>query len=76
MVKINIFDGIRPASLEDLPIIQNIKDNFAVGEKVHLFSKKGKYYLYPPEQMSDKNLRFGRVINIQGNSMRIQTKED
>lgn len=47
-VKISIFDGIRPASLEDLPIIQDLQNNFKVGEKVQVFSKKGKFYLYPP----------------------------
>ena len=76
LVKVNIFNGIRPASIEDLPIIQNLEDNFASGDKVQLFTKKGKYFLYPPEQLSDKSLRFCRVINIQGNTLRLQTKED
>lgn len=75
-MKISIFDGIRPASLEDLPIIQDLESNFKVGEKVQVFSKKGKFYLYPPEQLSDKNLRFCRIINIQGNTLRVQIKDD
>jgi hypothetical protein len=28
IVKINIFEGIRPASLEDLSIIRNLEDHF------------------------------------------------
>lgn len=76
LIKINIFDGIKPASLDDLPIIQDLQSNFKVGEKVQIFAKKGKYYLYPPEQISDKNLRFCRIISVQGNSYRLQTKED
>jgi hypothetical protein len=43
---------------------------------VQVFSKKGKFYLYPPEQLSDKNLRFCRIINIQGNTYRVQIKDD
>ena len=31
LIKINIFDGIRPASLDDLPTIQDIASNFAIG---------------------------------------------
>ncbi len=76
LVKINIFDGIRPASLDDLPIITDIPNHFAVGSRVQVFAKRGKYYLYPPEQLSDKQLRFCRVVAIHGNSLRLQTKEN
>jgi rRNA biogenesis protein RRP5 len=43
---------------------------------VQVFSKKGKHFLYPPEQLSDKNLRFCRVIKVHGNSLRVQTREN
>lgn len=76
LVKINIFDGIRPASIDDLPIIQDIESHYHVGERIQVFYKKGKYYLYPPEQLSDKSLRFGRIIKIHGSSLRVQTKEN
>jgi hypothetical protein len=42
---------------------------------VQLYFKKGKHFLYPPEQLSDKSLRFGRIVSIQGNNLRLQTKE-
>lgn len=32
--------------------------------------------MYPPEQLSDKSLKFCRVIAIHGNSLRLQTKKD
>jgi hypothetical protein len=76
LIKVNIFDAIRPASLEDLPIIQDIEGHFKVGESVQVFWKQGKHYLYPPEQLSDKALKFCRVIAIQGNYLRLQTRED
>jgi hypothetical protein len=76
LVKINIFDGIRPASLDDLPVITDIEANYQVGSRVQVFYKKGKYYLYPPEQLSDKSLRFCRIITIHGNSLRVQTREN
>lgn len=76
LIKINIFDGIRPASLDDLPIIQDIESNYQVGQRVQVFQKKGQFYLYPPEQLSDKSLRFCRVIGIQNNSLRLQIKKD
>ena len=76
LIKVNIFQGIRPASLDDLPIIQDLEGNFTVGDKVQVFHKYGKYYLYPPEQLSDKNLRFCRIISVQGNSLRVQTNEN
>lgn len=41
---------------------------------MQVYSQKGRYYLYPPEQLSDKNLRFCRIISVQGNSLRVQTK--
>ncbi len=47
-----------------------------MGDKVQVYSKKGKHYLYPPEQLSDKNLRYCRIISIQGNFLRVQIKED
>lgn len=76
LVKINIFDGIRPASLDNLPIITDLESHYQVGSRIQVFSKKGKYFLYPPEQLSDKNLRFCRVITIHGNSLRVQTREN
>jgi hypothetical protein len=76
LVKINIFDGVRPASLDDLPLITDIEGHYQAGSRVQVFSKKGKHYLYPPEQLSDKNLRFCRIIAIHGNSYRVQTREN
>jgi hypothetical protein len=75
-VKINIFDGIKPASLDDLPIIQDLESNYQVGQRIQVYQKKGQYYLYPPEQLSDKSLRFCRVISIQNNYLRLQIKKD
>ena len=74
LVKINIFDGIRPASLDGLLTITDIEAHFQAGSRVQVFSKKGKYFLYPPEQLSDQSLRFCRVIAVHGNSLRVQTR--
>ena len=54
IIKICVFDGIKPAALSNLPMIQNLSENFEIGQKVKIFRKKNKYYLYPPEQLSDK----------------------
>lgn len=40
IVKISAFTGIKPASLESLPIIQNLAENYQIGQKVTVFRKK------------------------------------
>ena len=48
LIKLNIFEGIRPASLENLPIVQDLQSHYQIGERIQIFQKKGKYFLYPP----------------------------
>jgi hypothetical protein len=72
LVKISIFGGIRPASLQDLPIISNLTENFEIGQKVRVFRKGKEYFLYPPEQLSDKSLRICKVVGQKGSILRLQ----
>lgn len=41
LVKISVFNGIRPPSVQDLPIIKDLATNFQVGQKIRVF-RKGK----------------------------------
>lgn len=72
LVKISIFNGIRPASVQDLPIIKNLTENFEVGQKIRVFRKGKEYFLYPPEQLSDKNLKICKVVGQKGSILRLQ----
>lgn len=76
LIKVNIFDGIKPPSIDDLPLITDLESHYQIGSRVQVFSRKGKFYLYPPEQLCDKDLRFCRIVAIHGNSLRVQTKEN
>jgi hypothetical protein len=76
LIKVNIFDGIKPPSIDDLPLITDLESHYQIGSRVQVFSRKGKFYLYPPEQLCDKELRFCRIVAIQGNLLRVQTKEN
>ena len=76
IVKICVFDGIKPAALSSLPIIQNLEDHFEINQKIKIFRKKNKYYLYPPEQLSDKELRICRVVAQQGSQLRLQIQQN
>lgn len=73
VIKISIFKGIKPASLNNLSVIQNLSENFEVGQKVRVFRKGKEYFLYPPEQLSDKDLRICRVVSFKGSFVRLQT---
>ena len=39
LVKISIFNGIKPAALGNLPIIRDLKSQFEVGQQVRVFRK-------------------------------------
>ena len=72
LVKISIFNGIKPAALGNLPIIRDLKSQFEVGQQVRVFRKGKEFFLYPPEQLSDKNLRICRVVSQKGAFLRLQ----
>ena len=72
MVKLSIFNGVKPAALGNLPIIRDLKSQFEVGQQVRVFRNGKEHYLYPPEQLSDKNLRICRIISQKGPYLRVQ----
>lgn len=76
LVKIDAFSGIVPASLEALPVLQNIPEHFEVNKRVPLYKKKKGYSLYPPEQLCDPELRICRIVSRQGCSLRVQISCD
>jgi hypothetical protein len=71
--KISIFDGVRAPSLNEAHIISNLEEHYKVGQNVRVFRKGKSYFLYPPEQMKDKELRFCRVLDVKGSHLRVQT---
>lgn len=76
MVKISIFNGIKPAALGNLPIIRDLASQFEAGQHVRVFRKAKEYFLYPPEQLSDKALRICRVVGQKGAFLRLQVAKN
>lgn len=74
--KISIFDGVRAPSLNEVHIIQNLEEHYKVGQQVRVFRKNKQFFLYPPEQMKDPELRYCRVLDVKGSHLRIQTGEN
>ena len=44
LIKVNIFDGIKPPSIDDLPLITDLESHYQIGSRVQVFSRKGKLY--------------------------------
>jgi hypothetical protein len=59
--------------VNNLPIIQDLASHYQVGQKIRVFRKGKDYFLYPPEQLSDKNLRICKVAGQKGSILRLQT---
>ena len=73
IAKISVFNGIRPPSIAEAHVITNLEDHYKVGQNVRVFRKGKQYFLYPPEQMKDKDLRYCRILGIKGSHIRVQT---
>lgn len=74
LIALSIFKHI--CTPEQLATVLPLDEHFHVGDRVKIYIKDNEYYLYPPEQLTNPQLKICRVVGQKSPIVRLQYDKD